>query len=76
MKLQRNDTTYPEIVELSAWEWAACARGLSDGPIDSAGLSQRHGGLRPCQHTGPYTQRKRARRAFAAALEQPEIGSR
>ena len=28
MKLQRNDTVYPEIVELSAWEWC-------DVPMDA-----------------------------------------
>lgn len=39
-------------------------------------LSQCHGCLRPGQHAGPYMQRTRARRAFAAALEQSGLPSR
>ena len=51
-----------------------CSLGLSEGPIDSAGLSQRHGGFASCQ-PGAFIQRRRDV-ALCAALEQPEIGSR
>ena len=55
MKLQRNDTTYRGFVELSASEWALCARDLCDvSPSIGRTLSQSTAG-----HMGPPMQRKR-----------------
>ena len=56
----RNDTIYPEIVELSAWEWSLCARDLSDGPHRLGGLEPRPRLVcTPTRRMGSSVQRKR-----------------
>ena len=58
MELQRNDTTYPEIVELSAWEW--CDVPMDLATVHSRGFESSPRLVQPCQHIGSYVQWKRA----------------